>query len=122
MTKRDPKEIAGAYVSKYENHWNSDGPPAVANLYAQDSLLVGNAIAIGRAEIEKLLGTIFEQGWRKISIKVIEAREIGDVVLVANEYSAHGSGPSAGKTLSGRSGYVLTNAGNTWLSAMHTAT
>src|SRR5258708_16802660 len=99
MTKRDPKEIAGAYVSKYENHWNSDGPPAVANLYAQDSLLVGNAIAICRAEIEKLLGTIFDQGWSKISIKAIESREIRDVVLVANDYSPHVPGPPPSEPL-----------------------
>jgi uncharacterized protein (TIGR02246 family) len=103
MARQNPKEIAAGYMSKYENHWNSDGPAAVANLYTPDSLLVGYAIAIGRTEIEKLLGTIFDQGWRQISTKVIEAREIGDVVLVANEYSAQGSGPSAGKTLSGRS-------------------
>jgi uncharacterized protein (TIGR02246 family) len=122
MTKRAPKEIAAAFMSKYEDLWNSNGARAAANLYTPDSLLVGYCIAIGRTEIEKLLGMIFNQGWTKISIKVVEAREFGDVVLVANEYSAEGSGPSTGKTLNGKSSYVLANVGNTWLSAMHAAT
>jgi hypothetical protein len=31
------------------------------------------------------------------------------------------SGPTAGKTLNGKSSHVLTQVGDTWLSAMHTA-
>ena len=122
MAKQNPKEIAATFMSEYESVWNSQGARAVANLYTPDSLLIGYAVASGRTEIEKLLGAIFDQGWAKISIKVIEARELGDAVLIANEYSAQGSGPNAGKTLKGKSSYVLANVGGTWLSAMHTAT
>src|SRR5260370_29344546 len=122
MVNKNTKEIAATTMSKYESLWNSQGASAVANLYTPDSLPVGYAIASGRTEIEKLLGAIFDQGWSKISIKVIEARGLCDAVLVANEYSAQGSGPNAGKTLNGKSTYVLANIGNTWLAAMHTAT
>jgi hypothetical protein len=90
-------------------------------LYTPDSVLVGGAVGIGRADIERLLGMLFKQGWTKISIKVLNAREVGGVVLVAAEFSAVGSGPTAGQTLNGKSSHVLTQVGDTWLSAMHTA-
>jgi ketosteroid isomerase-like protein len=122
MTTQSPEQIAAAYMSNYESLWNSDRAASVAKLYAPDSLLIGYAIAVGQGEIEKLLETLFAQGWTRISIKVVKAREVGGVVLVANEYSAHGSGPNAGKTLSGKSSYVLTHIDGAWLAAMHTAT
>jgi len=116
-------QIAAAYVQKWESAWNTDGPSAVAKLYTADSVLIGYVIATGQAEIEKLLTGIFEQGWTKISIKVINARALGDdVVLIASEYTASGLGPNEGKTLEAKSSYVLTQLGDEWLSAMHTAT
>jgi uncharacterized protein (TIGR02246 family) len=119
--KQKPEEIAAAYVSKWQTAWNSHGASAAAELYTPDSVLVGAALGIGRLEIERLLGVLFKQGWTRISIKVRNAREIGGVVLVAAEFSAVGSGPTAGETLNGKSSHVLTQVGDTWLSAMHTA-
>jgi uncharacterized protein (TIGR02246 family) len=119
--KQGPQEIAVAYASKWEDAWNSQGASAAAKLYTPDSVLVGAATGIGRPEIERLLGMLYQQGWTKISIKVLNAREVGGVVLVASEFSAVGSGPNAGKTLNGKSSHVLMQTGDTWLSAMHTA-
>ena len=117
----DPEEIATAYVSKWQNAWSSQGASAAAELYTPDSVLVGAAIGIGRLEIERLLGLLYKQGWTRIAIKVLNARAVGGLVLVAAEFSAVGSGPTAGKTLTGKSSHVLTQVGDAWLSAMHTA-
>jgi uncharacterized protein (TIGR02246 family) len=119
--KQGPEEIATAFAGRWEGAWNSQGAAAAAELYTPDSVLVGAAVGIGRPEIERLLGLLFEQGWTRISIKILNAREVGGVVLVAAEFSAVGSGPTAGKTLNGKSSHVLTQVGDTWLSAMHTA-
>jgi uncharacterized protein (TIGR02246 family) len=121
MMTQGPEEIAAAYANRWESAWNSRGASAAAELYTSDSVLVGAAVGIGRPEIERLLGMLFKQGWTRISIKVVNAREVGGVVLVASEFSAIGSGPTAGKTLNGKSSHVLTQVGDTWLSAMHTA-
>jgi hypothetical protein len=67
MTKQSPEQIAAAYRSNYESLWNSDRAASVATLYAPDSLLIGYAIAVGQGEIEKLLETLFTQGWTRIS-------------------------------------------------------
>ncbi len=118
-------QIAADYVQRWESAWNTDGPSAAAKLYTVNSVLIGYRIAVGQADIEKLLTGIFEQGWTKISIKVINARNLGDdVVLIANEYTASGLGPNEGKTLEleAKSSHVLTQLGDAWLSAMHTAT
>ena len=121
MMKQSPEEVASAFVSKWENAWNFQGAAATAKLYTPDSVLVGAAIGIGQPEIERLLERLFQQGWTKISIKVVNVREVCGVVLVASEFSASGSGPNAGKTLNGRSSHVLTPVDGTWLSAMHSA-
>jgi ketosteroid isomerase-like protein len=115
--KPSPREIAAAFARRWENAWNSEGTAATAKLYTPDAFLVGMTIATGRGEIESAL----QQGWSKISIDVVQAREVAGVVLVASEFSAFGSGPNAGKVLNGRSTHVLTQIGNTWLSAMHSA-
>jgi uncharacterized protein (TIGR02246 family) len=117
--KQSPEQIAVAYVSKWESAWNSQGAAAVANLYTPDGVLVGAAMGVGQPEIERLLDMLCKQGWTKISIKVLNAREVGGLVLVASEFSAVGSGPNAGKTLNGKSSHVLTQVGDTWLSTMH---
>ena len=119
--KQSPEEIAAAFASNWESAWNSQGAAATAKLYTSGGILVGAAIGIGRHEIERLLEMLFNQGWTKISIKVVNAREVGGVVLAASEFSAVGSGPNAGKTLNGKSSHVLTQVGDRWLSAMHTA-
>ncbi|MGP0092771.1 MAG: YybH family protein [Xanthobacteraceae bacterium] len=119
--KPNPQEIAAAFARRWENAWNSEGAAATAKLYTPDALLVGMTIAAGRGEIESALDRLFQQGWSKISINVVQAREVAGVVLVAGEFSAFGSGPNAGKVLNGRSTHVLTQIGNTWLSAMHSA-
>ena len=117
-----PEEIAKAYVTAWENAWNNEGVEATVKLYAPDSVLVGFVTAIGRTEIANLLGGIFAQGWTKIKIKVTNAREISGLILVANEYSAFGSGSNEGKTLDAKSSHVLALLDGSWVSVMHTAT
>jgi uncharacterized protein (TIGR02246 family) len=119
---RKPEEIAHEYVTVWEQAWNNEGAEATVRLYAPDSVLVGYVTAIGRTEIAKLLGGIFAQGWTKIKIKVTNAREINGLILVANEYSALGSGPNEGKTLDAKSTHVLALLDGSWVSVMHTAT
>jgi ketosteroid isomerase-like protein len=116
-----PQKIATDYVARWEHAWNSHGPSAAANLYTPDGVLVGGAVAVGKAEIERTLGFISNQGWHRISIKVVSARAAGGLVLLVSEFSALGSGPAVGKVLNGKSSHVLTRLGDTWLSAMHTA-
>jgi hypothetical protein len=75
----------------------------------------------GESEIERALAFIFSQGWQRISIKVVNARAVGGLVLVVSEFSATGSGPTAGRILHGKSTHALARVDDTWLSAMHTA-
>jgi hypothetical protein len=102
-------QIARDFISRYEAEW-SRGAEAVSLLYASDAVLVGFVTAIGRSEIVKLLRGIIGQGWTKIRIKIVNVRKIGDVILVANEYAAIGSGENAGKTLTATSSHVLVKA------------
>jgi uncharacterized protein (TIGR02246 family) len=119
--EQSPQDIATAFAHQWESAWNSLGAAATAELYTDDSVLVGAAVGIGRSEIARILDTLFKQGWTRIGIKVLNARQVGGVVLVASEFSAIGSGANAGKSLNGKSSHVLTQVGGTWLSAMHTA-
>src|SRR5260221_12659504 len=119
--KQSANEVASAYMSNWESAWNAQGAAAAAKLYTADSVLIGAAIGIGRPEIERLLDRLIQHGWTRISIKVVNVREVGGVVLVASEFSAFGSGPNAGKTLNGRSSHVLTQVDGNWLAAMHSA-
>ncbi len=93
----------------------------VIQLYTHDSVLVGYITAVGRSEITDLLQGIFAQGWTGIKVRAVNARRVGDVILVANEYTAIGSGTKAGETLGGKSSHVLINVDGEWLSTMHTA-
>jgi uncharacterized protein (TIGR02246 family) len=119
--KVDHNEIALAYIRAWENAWNTEGVEATLKMYAPDSVLVGYVTAKGQSEIAALLGGIFAQGWTKISIRVVHAREANGLILIANEYTATGSGPNAGKTLDAKSSHVLALAGESWVSVMHTA-
>jgi uncharacterized protein (TIGR02246 family) len=114
-------DIAADFVQRWEGAWNRHGAAAAAQLYTPDSVLVGAAIGIGQPQIARLLAGLFAQGWTAIRIRLVNARTVGDVVLVAAEFTATGSGAVAGKTLNGKSSHVLTRVGDTWLSAMHTA-
>jgi uncharacterized protein (TIGR02246 family) len=119
--KQNADEIATRFIGKWESAWNQNGAAAAAKLYTPDSVLVGKAIATGRGEIERQLELLHQQGWTGIAIKPVNAREVGGLVLVACEFTAFGSGSSAGKTLDGKSSHVLVCVGDVWLSAMHTA-
>jgi ketosteroid isomerase-like protein len=118
--QQNASEIAASFVSAWAEAWNGEGAGAAAKLYTQDSVLVGAAIGVGRAEIERLLGLLYQQGWTKIAITVVDARSVDAVVLVVSEFVAEGVGPNAGKSLKGKSSHVLTRVGDAWLSAMHT--
>lgn len=113
-------QIANEFLRRYEAAW-ARGAEAAAKLYTADSVLVGYVTAIGRAEIVKLLREIIGQGWTQIKIKPVNVRKIGEVILVANEYTAIGSGANAGKTLAATSSHVLVQTGGEWLSTLHTA-
>ncbi|MGA2792254.1 MAG: SgcJ/EcaC family oxidoreductase [Roseiarcus sp.] len=121
MIEQRADEIAATFARNWESAWNSTGAAGTAQLYTRDSVLVGAVIAVGRPEIERALGMLYAQGWTRIAVKVINAREVGELVLIACEFVAAGSGPNAGKTLSGRSSHALTRVDGTWLSAMHSA-
>jgi uncharacterized protein (TIGR02246 family) len=114
------KQIAEQFLRRYEAAW-ADGAEAVAELYASDGVLVGYFTAAGRSEILKLVQGIIGQGWTQIKIKAVNVRRIGDVVLVANEYTAFGSGANAGKTLAATASHVLVHADGAWRSTLHTA-
>jgi uncharacterized protein (TIGR02246 family) len=121
MTDPSPAAIAAAFAAKWESAWNDQGAAATAQLYTPDAMLVGASIGSGQAEIARLLGLLYAQGWTRITIAVKDARAVGSVVLAACTFTAQGSGPSAGKVLHGKSSHVLARIGDTWLSAMHTA-
>jgi uncharacterized protein (TIGR02246 family) len=119
--KTEAENIATEFIGRWEHAWNSHGAQATAQLYTEDSVLVGSAIAIGRAAIERSLGTLFAAGFTKIAIKLVSARVVDGMVLAACEFTATGSGPGEGKILNGRSSHALTRGGGAWLSAMHSA-
>ena len=91
-------QIARDFISRYEAEW-SNGAEAVSRLYAADGVLVGFVTAVGRSQICELLRGIIGQGWTSIKIKIVNVRQVGGVILIANEYAATGSGENAGKTL-----------------------
>ncbi len=101
--------------------WNAAGAATTAQLYTPDAVLVGAATGIGQAEIARLLGLLYAQGWTRIAITVTNARPVGAVVLAVFAFTAYGTGPAAAKVLHGKSSHVLTRVRDTWLSAMHTA-
>jgi len=115
-------EIAQDYITAWENAWNNEGVEATMKLYAPDSVLVGYVTAVGKPDIQDLLNGIFAQGWTKIKIKVTNARELNGVILVANEYTAFGSGVNEGKTLDAKSSHVLSLVDGGYVSVLHTAT
>jgi len=112
--------IARHFISRYEAEW-SNGAEAVSRLYAPDAVLVGFVTAIGRSQICELLRGIIAQGWTSIRIKIVNVRQIGGVILIANEYAATGSGENAGKTLNASASHVLIESNGEWLSTLHTA-
>jgi uncharacterized protein (TIGR02246 family) len=114
------ERIANEFIRRYEAAW-TNGAEAVAELYATDSVLVGYVTATGRADILELVRGIIAQGWTGIKIKVVNARRVGGVVLVAAEYTALGSGANAGKTLNATSSYALVRSDGAWLASLHTA-
>jgi uncharacterized protein (TIGR02246 family) len=120
MTDAAAERIAGEFIERYEAAW-ALGAEATATLYTADSVLVGYVTAIGRAEILKLLGGIIGQGWTQIKMKAVNVRKVGDVILMANEFTAIGSGANAGKTLDATSSHVLVHADGEWRSTLHTA-
>jgi uncharacterized protein (TIGR02246 family) len=116
-----PEKIAVDFAARWMHAWNSGGPVATVQLYTFDAMLIGGAMALGRATIEKALAALFNQGWTRIEIEVAHAQAQSDLVLVASTFTAHRSGANAGKTLAGKSTHVLTKVDGAWLSAMHTA-
>jgi uncharacterized protein (TIGR02246 family) len=120
-SKTSPEHIATEFIAAWEHAWNSQGAAATAQLYSEDSVLVGGAIAIGRAAIERSLGMLFAAGWTTIAIKLVNARAVDGLVLAACEFTATGSGPNEGKVLNGRSSHALTRIEGRWLSAMRSA-
>jgi hypothetical protein len=51
----------------------------------------------------------------------VNVRQIGGVILIANEYAAIGSGQNAGKTLNASASHVLIESNGQWQSTLHTA-
>jgi uncharacterized protein (TIGR02246 family) len=121
VSKNRAEHVAAEFIARWERAWNSDGPVATAQLYTEDSVLVGVSIAIGRAAIGRSLGMLFAAGWTTIAIKLVNVREVGGLVLAACEFTARGSGPNEGKVLNGRSSHALVNVDGAWFSAMHSA-
>jgi ketosteroid isomerase-like protein len=86
-------EVASVFARSWEDAWNSQGAAAVAKLYTPDSVLIGAAIAVGPAEIERSLDRLIRLGWTRIGIKVVNARAVGGVVLVASDSPRSARGP-----------------------------
>ena len=116
----DPDQIAADYIDRWQKLWNAQS--AISALYTADSVLVGYRTAVGNADIAALQQSIRDQDWTGIAIKVVNARAVAGVILVACEYTAIGSGRNAGQTRDGKSSHVLTLIDGAWLSAMHTTT
>jgi hypothetical protein len=115
----DPMKIATEYMKKYETAY-AKGASEVVELYRDDGVLLGFRTAVGKSEIKELLqAAVLDQGWTKITIKVLNARMFNEIVVAVCDYSALGSGVNEGKTLSGRSSHVLVNTAGAWLNAMH---
>ena len=84
-------QIARHFISRYEAEWSNGGAEAVSRLYASDAVLVDLVTAIGRSQICALLRGIIGQGWTSIRFKIVNVRQVGGVILIANEYALEAS-------------------------------
>ncbi|MCG8389586.1 MAG: hypothetical protein MJA30_28795 [Cytophagales bacterium] len=122
MELNEAKKIADAFNNKYEKLWNENKIQELSELYTNKSILVGYETVEGRMKISQLLQTIIDQGWTKIEIQTVKVELLDDVILIANEYQAIGSGENKGEIMKAKSSQVLTKLNNSWLTAMHTTT
>ena len=120
MADTTANRLATNFIASYERAW-WQGADAAAELYTADGVLVGFTTALGRDEIRKTLRSIMDQGWTQIKMRVVDARRVGGVVAMANEYTAIGSGAMEGKTRDATSSHVLVEVDGEWLSTLHTA-
>ena len=122
MELNEAKKIADAFNNKYEKLWNENKIQELSELYTNKSILVGYETVEGRMKISQLLQTIIDQGWTKIEIQTVKVELLDDVILIANESQAIGSGENKGEIMKAKSSQVLTKLNNSWLTAMHTTT
>jgi ketosteroid isomerase-like protein len=121
-TPQDAEAIARAFAQSWQDLWNCGGAEAVSSLYAAESMLVGQTISSDRQTIQRVLQGLWAQGWTRMTIRVVNARALGEHVLAACEFEAGGTGSREGQTLRGHSSHVLVRSGETWLTALHSAT
>lgn len=108
--------IAAEFVRRYQGFWNA-GAHDLAAVYTGDAVLCGLEIVRSREQIGPVLDAIVGQGWTTISIEVVQARRVGEVILLACRYTAQ----SAQDAIASKSSYVLVESDGCWKIAMHTA-
>lgn len=113
----DAHDAGREFARRYEKFWK-DGAREVDAVYAPGALLCGQEIVRSHEDIGRVLGAIVAQGWSRISIEIVEAASVGEMVLVACRYTAR----SAESEFTARSSYALVEHDGVWKAAMHTAT
>jgi ketosteroid isomerase-like protein len=109
--------IASEFVAQYERCWNAGDIARASQLYAADAALVGASITRGRSDVQRLLETIYSQGWTTIRMKVLHVVESAGAVFLVVDYSAEG----VGGTVQAKSIHVLANEDGRWRSVLHVA-
>ena len=122
MKNLEAKVIADEFNSKYERLWNEYKINELSNLYLENAILIGYKTIVGQSFIAELLQNIYDQGWSKIQIKTKEVIIHENIILVANEYQAIGSGQKNGEILEAKSSHTLIQRSGNWITAMHTIT
>jgi ketosteroid isomerase-like protein len=120
LLTEDAMDVATSFCRAYEAAWSSGSADEVVSLYDEDAILVGYKVAKGKTSIHTVISSIFSQGFDRIEIRVMDAVQQGDFILLASEYTAF-TGNEA-KLMDAKSSQVLKYLGGRWVSVMHTAT
>lgn len=120
-TNQDARKIAEDLTRQWEQAYNRGDAEAVGALFTPDGVYVGpTGILSGQKEIASALQGRIRQGWTKETIKLGEAREVGNIAWAVGDYMLVGSNEQAGKQMNGRYGLVAMREGSTWRISMIT--
>lgn len=112
----DPRQIADSTENKWVTNYNAGNAAGIAALFAPDGTyaLSTGAVLSGPQAIQDGVAARVKAGWTKIATTVSDAHTSGDAVWWMGDFTVTGSGPNAGKQITGHYAKVLTRDGADW--------
>ena len=116
VSDSDAQQAATTFVNAWDDAYNANKPADIAALFTKDGVFLTGAgtMLSGQKQIEMAVGARIQKGWTKETIRVIQARPEGSVVLAVIDYEIAGTGANAGKQIGGYALDVLTHEGSGW--------